>query len=289
MKALRYRLEAALLWLALHLFRRLGIERASALGGFLGRWLGPLLVARNRIARRNIEAAFPGIGRRRRAAIMAGMWDNLGRIVGELPHIHDLEAGGARVEVAAAVDLDDAGARRFPAIFFGAHFGNFDVATRLAARHRFALTMVHRRASNPFAERIIAAWRAKRGGSWAPKGREGARALLAALAGEGAIAILADQKFNEGMAVPFFGRDAMTAPAIAELALDHRLPLYPVRVVRLPRAHFQVTVFPALEIAPCGDRQADIRAILAAINRLFEDWIRERPDHWLWIHRRWPR
>ncbi len=286
MKGLRYRLEAAALWLALHLFRRLGIQRASALGGFLGRRLGPLLAGRNRIARRNLQAAFPGIEARRMAAILAGMWDNLGRVVAELPHIHDLD--GARVETVSAVDLDRIAARRAGVIFFGAHFGNFDVATRLAARHRFALTMVYRRANNPLVERVVAAWRNKRGGAWAPKGREGARALLAALRDGGAIAIMADQKFNQGLAIPFFGRDAMTAPAIAELALERRVPLYPVRVLRRPGAHFQVTVFPALNIARSGDRQADIRAVLVAINRLLEDWIRERPDHWLWLHRRWP-
>ena len=99
---------------------------------------------------------------------------------------------------------------------------------------------------------------------------------------------MADQKLNEGVPVPFFGRDAMTAPAIAELALRHAAPLVPVRVSREPRARFRVHLFEPVEVARTGDRDADTRAVLTAINETLEGWIREKPDHWLWIHRRWP-
>jgi len=286
MKTLRYRLEAGLLWLVLWLFRLIGIEAASALGGLLGRLLGMVMRSKNRIARRNLEASFPDMPDDEINTIMRRMWENLGRYVGELPHLQDLDVyGGGRVEITSDIDLE---VNRLPAIYFNAHFSNFDVSTLLLMQRGYELTLIYRAASNPWSEAIIQYWRNKRGGIWVPKGREGARALFAAIRNKGPIAILADQKFNEGIPVPFFGRDAMTATALAKLAIKYHVPLIPARVLRRPRAHFDVHVFRPIEIPDTGDKAADVRAILLSINQTFEGWIRENPEHWLWIHRRWP-
>jgi KDO2-lipid IV(A) lauroyltransferase len=64
--------------------------------------------------------------------------------------------------------------------------------------------------------------------------------------------------------------------------------LVPVRTERLRGANFRVTVYPPLEIAPSGQREADEYEIMLRINRIVEDWVRARPEQWLWLHRRWP-
>jgi len=289
MKTLRYLFEAGLLWLVFASLSLLPIERASAVGGFLGRGLGRIMTRKNAIARANIKASLPELDEAQTDEVIRGMWDNLGRFVGETPHLHKIDVyHGDRVSVTADVDLSNPATTPMPAIFFNAHFGNFEVSSLLAIQRGLELTIVYREASNPWSEKIIQHWRNKRGGTWVPKGRDGARALLASIRNKGAIAILADQKFNEGVAVPFFGRDAMTAPAIAELALKYDVPLVPVRVRRLPNAHFNAHVFKPIDIPRTGDKAADVRAILLAVNQTFESWIRENPDHWLWIHRRCP-
>jgi KDO2-lipid IV(A) lauroyltransferase len=117
---------------------------------------------------------------------------------------------------------------------------------------------------------------------------DGAREIVTALKGGAAIAMLMDQKLNEGLPVPFFGRPAMTAPAIAQFALKFRCPVYPARAERLGGSRIRVTVLPPLDIRETGDKEADIFKILTDINMLLESWIRERPEQWLWIHRRWP-
>lgn len=289
MKRLRYLLEAGLLWLTLGLFRIVGIDAASAIGGAAGRAIGPLM-AKNRLARQNLKACLPEKSDAEIAAITRAMWDNLGRFMGEMPHLHELDVfGGDRIEVTMAPEVEDAIAAGTPIIFFTAHFGNWEVAPLLAGQRGIRTTLVYRQASNPWSERLIQHWREKRGGQWVPKGRDGARAIIAALSRGGAVAILADQKFNEGLPVPFFGREAMTAPAIAELALKYRTPLVPVRVERLGGARFRVDVLAPLAMPDTGSRRDDVMAILTAINTLFEGWIRELPGHWLWIHRRWPK
>ena len=289
MKRVRFLLEAALLWVMLGLFRLLGIDAASALGGAIGRTIGPLM-AKNRLARSSLKTCFPGITDDALDAVTREMWDNLGRFMGELPHLHEIDVyGGDRVTIAMAPEVEAAVAGGTPLIFFTAHFGNWEISPLLATKRGIDTTLVYRQASNPWSERQIQHWREKRGGHWVPKGREGARAIVAALSKGGAVAILADQKFNEGLAVPFFGRPAMTAPAIAELALKFKAPLVPVRVERRDGARFHVDVLPPMAMPDTGTRRDDVMAILTAINALFESWIRERPGHWLWIHRRWPK
>ena len=100
--------------------------------------------------------------------------------------------------------------------------------------------------------------------------------------------MLADQKLNEGIPVPFFGRSAMTATALALLALRFDCVALPARVERLRGARFRLTVFPPLPLPRTGDRDADIAALTANVTGVLEAWIRDRPEEWLWVHRRWP-
>ena len=98
--------------------------------------------------------------------------------------------------------------------------------------------------------------------------------------------MLVDQKMNDGIPVPFFGREAMTAPAIAQFAIRLGAVLVPVRTERLNGARFRITVYPPLEIPATGDRAADEHALMIRINAIVEDWVRDRPEQWLWLHRR---
>lgn len=94
---------------------------------------------------------------------------------------------------------------------------------------------------------------------------------------------------NDGLAIPFLGRDAMTAPAVAQLALRFNLPIIPVHIVRLGNGRFRMVCEAPLQAKRTGDRHADIRSICVAMNETLERWIRERPGAWLWLHRRWPK
>ena len=119
------------------------------------------------------------------------------------------------------------------------------------------------------------------------KGAEGGRDLLRHLSRGGHLGILVDQKLNDGISVPFFGRDAMTAPALARLGLRFGCPLVPVQSERLRDARFRMTVLPRLEIEDTGDISADVLAAMTRVNAMLESWVRARPEQWLWLHRRW--
>jgi KDO2-lipid IV(A) lauroyltransferase len=100
--------------------------------------------------------------------------------------------------------------------------------------------------------------------------------------------MLVDQKLNDGIPVPFFGRDAMTAPALAILALRFDCSVVPIRMVRLNGARFRMISEPPLPLPKTGNAEADRRTLMIAVNQVVERWIREHPEQWLWVHRRWP-
>ena len=105
---------------------------------------------------------------------------------------------------------------------------------------------------------------------------------------KGHLGMLVDQKLNTGIPVPFFGRDAMTAPALAQLALKFNLPVIPGAVQRLDGCRFRLTVYPPLPLPDTGNRDEDTRLLMLEVNRFLEGAIRAVPAQWLWLHRRWP-
>ena len=122
-----------------------------------------------------------------------------------------------------------------------------------------------------------------------PTGPKGARQILKSLKEGRHIGILVDQKMNDGIPVPFFGRDAMTAPALAELALRFNCPVVPTRAERIKGPHFRIIIEPPLHFTPSGDRKADVFTMMKMVNEKIEHWIRETPEQWFWLHSRWPR
>jgi KDO2-lipid IV(A) lauroyltransferase len=281
---LGYPLEAAFLYLIYGIFMVLPLDTASALGGWIGRTVGPRL-GTSRKARRNLERAMPELPAERREEILRGMWDNLGRVMAEYPH---LDETWKRTEMIGAEIVRGIAASKTPTLFFSAHTGNWEVGLLGAARNGLPVTAVYRRPNNPAVSWLINKARSVIGSRMVPKGRDGAREVVATLRNQGAVCIMIDQKMNDGIPVPFFGRDAMTAPAIGQLAFKYDCAVVPVFVERLEGAHFRLTISPPLELNKSGDRNADVRALMVRINEMVESRVRARPEQWLWLHRRWP-
>ena len=248
-----YRFEA---WGAGLLFAILGslpLDAASALGGALARRIGPRLGVSNR-ARRNLHAALPQLSAPQIEAIVRGMWDNLGRVAAEYPHLRHIRVFGPgnRVETRGLEHLDQALAAGRQVILFGGHLGNWEIAALAAGQRGLDIAQIYRAANNPLIDRRIARLRGGNG-ELIPKGAIASRRAVAALRRGGHVSLLADQKLNEGIAVPFFGRPAMTAPALALLALHFDCTVLPARVERLQGARFRLTIYPPLDLPRTGD------------------------------------
>jgi len=285
-----YRLEAAGLGLVIAVLRALPLDAASALGGTLLRCLGPLLPWHRR-ALHNLHRAMPELGVDGARRVARGMWDNLGRTMAELAHLaefRDIDGPASRIQVAGMEHAERAFESGRAVLAFSGHIGNWELLPLVTPDRRRPMAVVHRRANNPLVEELLITARGASAAERVAKGHQGARRLLALIKDHAAIGLLVDQKLNEGIAVPFFGRPAMTTPAPAQFALHYRLALLPMRCERLGGARFRISFGPPLAHPDSGDREADIEAVTAEINRVLESWIRERPEQWLWLHRRWP-
>lgn len=308
--------------LVLGLLRLLPVDAASAIGGRIGRCLGPRL-RRHGVARANMQRALPDLSAARIDAALADMWDNLGRTFAEYAHLdtfgRSLERADGRIEVIGREHLEAAAAAGRGMVVFSAHLANWELAVLLQTSAAIETALIYRRQNNPWIDRLLDRLRASRRTKLAPKGAAGARDMIAALRAGGAVGVLVDQKYNEGLAVPFFGHPAMTVTGPAELAIRRAAPLIPLRIERRGGARFRITVYPPLEIPPSGPGDAGkddtskgdtnkggtntggtstggtnngdavLAALLGRMNATLEDWIRAAPGQWYWIHQRWPK
>ena len=296
---MRARLEAAALAALFEAFRALGPVRASDWGGAIARAVGPRLPV-SRVAHANLERAMPWLDRSARQRIVRGMWDNLGRTAAEFPHLGALRENappGPGWEMVGAAHLRAQSARGGPAIFVSGHIGNWEVLPLAAAAYGMVFSSMYRAAANGQVDALVgrlrrAALAPHAGGAEVtlfPKGATGARRALMHMARGGYLGLLADQKMNDGIEATLFGRPAMTAPALAVLALRFRCPVIPGHVERVGPARFRLICEPPLVLPDTGDRERDIATLTQTVNDQLERWIRERPESWLWLHRRWPK
>lgn len=255
----------------------------------VARLIGPRLPL-GRKARENVRHAFPGMDDAGIERIVRGAFDNFVRAAIEylyLPKIHaELEKS---VEIVGAEHFERLRDDGRPGLLVGAHLANLEMIVLAAGLHGLERTIVYRAFNNARIDRKARQYHERLGIELIAKGHRGGLALARRLREGGHVIIMADQRFGRGVAIPFFGREAMTAPAIAKLALDFDAPLLPVQVERIAGARFRVTAHPPIEPAPTDDRDADIHRLLSEITARIETWIRARPEQWLWMHNRWKR
>ena len=287
---LQYLVEAAAFFAMVGLFRLLGIERASAVGGWTARTFGPL-TPRHQGAKRRLKRVMPELTDAEAERILFGMWDNLGRTTAELPHLDKFDPlkPGGRCAVDGLDIVDRLKAAGTGAIFVSGHFANWELMPMAMDRYGLKGGEIYRAANNPMVDRYIVSLRSKYvGAKQIPKGPGGVRAIVDVLRKKTYLAMLVDQKMNDGVEVPFFGIPSMTPSAAAQLSLRHGVPIVPASIERSPGPNFLMRVFEPILPEATGDRDADLKAIMTRVNAFLEGRIRERPHEWLWIHKRWP-
>jgi KDO2-lipid IV(A) lauroyltransferase len=283
-----WRAEALGFDLATAAFRLMPTGWVSGLGAALFKALGPL-TGSHRVAERNIRLAFPELDAAGRAELLRAQWDNLGRTFFEFPLTDRLTPRSGRVEVEGGEQLAAIAASGRPAVFVSGHFANWELMAAVIVEAGVTCQITYRAANNPYVDRRIKEGRARYGVRlFAPKGGEGARELLEAMDRGESVALMNDQKFNGGLAVPFFGRPAHTATGPSRLALRAGVGLQPLSVQRLGGARFRVVVHEPIALEDTGDRAADLAAGVARVNAFVEARVRERPAEWFWVHKRWP-
>ncbi|MFN3877166.1 MAG: lysophospholipid acyltransferase family protein [Brevundimonas sp.] len=282
-----WRLEALGFQALFGFLRLLGVEGASGLGGWLLRTLGPLTGTQKTVMR-NLRIAFPDMGEAERQALALAQWDQTGRTFAELAVMDRLTPEGGRVEVVGMERLHALRDSGRPAVLISGHLANFEVMAAVIMASGVPCQVTYRAANNPYVDALIRQSRERYGiRLFAPKG-DGTRELMAGMKRGDSIALLVDQKYNQGPEVEFFGQPVNASPGAARLALKFDTVMLPLSVVRLPGVRFRVTAHEPIVVSQSEDKAADTLAGIQAANRFVEDRVRERPVDWFWVHKRWP-
>lgn len=284
-----WRLEAFAFDVFAGLARIVPVDAVSDFGAWLFQRLGPLTSA-HKVAETNLRTAFPDASEAEIRGLLKAQWGETGRFFAEFPIVDRIVADPARLEVQGGERLAAIANGGGPVVLISGHFSTFEVMAAAIVQAGIPCQVTYRATNNPYVDERIKASRRRYGVSmFAPKGTEGARELMRAIGRGESIALLNDQKYNGGVAAPFFGVTAHTAPGPSTFALRFGIPIQPLSVQRRRKASFTVIAHEPIVLAETGDRNADIETGVRRINAFMEERIRERPTEWFWVHKRWPK
>ena len=285
---LAWRFEAVAFDAVTLLARSFPIDAVSDFGAALVGWLGPL-TSTNRVVETNIRIAFPDLDDAGVDRLVKAQWRALGRWAAEFPILDKIIADPGRVEVVNGERLATIARGPESVVFISGHFSSMEIMPAVIIQAGITCQITYRATNNPHVDARIRKSRFRYGVRlFAPKGGDGARELIRALARGECVALMNDQKFNGGVLAPLFGVDCHTAPGPSSFALRFGIPLIPMSVQRVEKARFRVIVHDDIHLEDTGDRNADIDASVRRVNAFMEDRIRDRPEEWFWVHKRWP-
>jgi Kdo2-lipid IVA lauroyltransferase/acyltransferase len=284
-------LTVALLRAIKHTDRR----RMANFAGGLMRRIGPLF-KEHRLGREQLRAAFPEKSDAEIEAILGGVWDNLGRIAIEFAHLDEFSVEGFGTPTADVITYPPESRERHDsivnsgkaAIGFAAHLANWELPGIGAKLIGVKSAVLYRRPNIDAIDKVIIKLREPLMGQLIPTGLD-APVRLGRLLQEGVhVGMLADQHYTRGVEVTFFGRRCLANPLIAMLARQTELPIYGMRVVRKPDSNsFWGEISAPVEPARDANGRIDIKDTMQAITNVIEGWVRQYPEQWLWLHRRW--
>jgi KDO2-lipid IV(A) lauroyltransferase len=287
-KTLRYLFEAVAVKFGLWIFYIIGVKRAANVAAKIAIFVGKKISVQ-KLAYSNLSKALPNLSEAEKAVIIDDMWDNLGRVVGEYPHVAKasvkeiskiIEVSGGARDVINQIKNSGKGS-----IIFSGHMGNWEIGPKVFASLGLEVHTVYRPLNNPYVEKMTSIMRSV---SLIPKSAQGNRRLIEIIKNGGHVLIMADQKISEGEPVKFFHDDAITTTAIARIALKYGVPLFPARAIRIDKNFkFRAEVEKPLEIERTSNINVDVLELTAKMNRRLESWITEYPAQWFWVHNRW--
>ena len=266
---------------------------AVAAGRGLGRLAYAFAGGLRRTGTRNLELAFPELGRDERARILRGSFLSLGRQLGEVSQFP--RATPERLRKVVEYDsedvklLDVAKERGRGVIFLTSHLGAWEILCFAHSVFYNPISFLVRPIDNPRIEEMVEGLRRRFGNQPIDK-KAAARTAMRLLRQGGTLGVLADlnSQRHEGVFVPFFGHLACTTAGVATLALRTDATVIPVCAPwDDERQHFVFHGGPVIELVRTGDHERDVEINTARFTAAIERQIRAYPDQWLWIHKRW--
>ncbi|MBV9260173.1 MAG: lipid A biosynthesis lauroyl acyltransferase [Pseudolabrys sp.] len=279
------------------LLRVLRLTNRKAMANLLGvtlRRVGPWL-PEHKIGRANLKAAFPEKTDAEIERILDGVWDNLGRVAAEFAHLDRIKTYDPAVAGPSDIEYGPETLERFhqlrldgkPALLFTAHLANWELTAQVAHTYGLNMIVVYRRPNLGQVADAVMRIRSNSMGELLPTSLSAPVTLARKLAEGRHVGMLVDQYSTRGVDVKFFGRQTKANALIARLARQIECPIHGARIVRLPGDGFYGEITEAIEPVRDAEGKIDVVDTMQVITNVVEGWVRERPEQWLWLHRRW--
>jgi Kdo2-lipid IVA lauroyltransferase/acyltransferase len=290
LKEFIYKIEYEFVKIAFKLFNIIGLRFAGFVCSLFATILG-IFSPPSFLAFKNIKNAMPKLSNFEIIKIIVGMWKNLGGYIGEYCNVYDKQ-----INIFDFVKLNDNSKKvlkeiknsKQGAILFSGHIGNWEIGLRVLKELGIPVKTVYRPLNNHLVNEFTNNFRKQINVEMIAKGNKGAIKIAKELKAETKIVMLVDQRLSNGVVVPFFKQKAQTTDSVAIFALKYGIPIYPVRVIRKDMfGNFVFSVENKMKIVKGRNFQTDVKKITRQINQKLEQWIKEYPEQWFWVHDRW--
>ncbi|MGC2073224.1 MAG: lipid A biosynthesis lauroyl acyltransferase [Pseudolabrys sp.] len=278
----------------LKMVRAVDPDKMADFTGWMMSRIGPLL-PESRIGRANLAVAFPEKSQAEIDTILRGCWDNMGRMGAEFAHLDRLWSYDREQPTRGRIDLAQPDIERFhkllddgkPALIFAAHLANWELPAICAATYNLDSAVLYRRPNISRIDRWLTETRTAHMGELISTDLDAPMKIADALQRGAHVGILVDQYYSRGVPVAFFGRQTLANPLLARLAQHFDCPIHGTRIIRLENHRFRAELTDEIKPARDANGKIDIAGTMQIITSVVEQWIRQCPEQWLWMHRRW--
>lgn len=289
--SVRETVEFAVVWLFVHGTRLLPRTMARTVGAGIGAIAFRALGRLRRVGIRNLELAFPQMTDRNRQAILRSEYRNLGLLLAEFCKMPDYTAETASrfIRYEGLENYLAAQKRGKGVLVLTGHLGAWELSSFYHSLMEMPMGMVIRRLDNPLVDAFVNHIRCLHGNRVIHKD-DFARGLIASMRAGETVGILMDTNMTppQGVFVPFFGVEACTASGMARIAARTGAAVVPGFLLWEKNEQRYVLHFgEELPVIRTGDAEQDALANTASFTAAIERYIRQYPEQWLWLHRRW--
>ena len=285
MKYLNYFFQFIFVMLFFSLFKILGLNFSSKIGGKLFEKIGPLFRSK-KLIQTNIKRALPHISQENLNEIVKLMWNNYGRVFAEYIFIKDFRNGkySSNIKIEGQDILEKIKQTEQQVIFVSGHLSNFELMAMHLEKTGIKLSAIYRPLNNiflnPLMEKIRKKYICKH---QIKKGIGGMKKLMSLKKENFSTALMIDQRVSEGIFSNFFDQRALTTTIPAQLIKKFKIPVVPIHIQRNNGPNFKITIQKPIIFS----EENSIQNITDKLNYVLENLIKIKPEQWIWSHNRW--
>ena len=285
MKIIKYFLQFLFIIIFFSLFKILGLNISSALGGKLFEKIGPLFRSK-KLIHSNLKKAFPDISLDHLNRVTKMMWNNYGRVFAEYMFIKKFreDRSNKNIIIEGQEILEDIKKKNKSVVFISGHLSNFELMAMHIEKSGIKLSTIYRPLNNIFLNKIMERIRKKYICKYQiKKGIGGMKKLMQLKKLNYSTALMIDQRVSQGIRSDFFNQKALTTTIPAQLVKKFKIPIVPIFIERINDINFKIVIKNPITF----DNEETTKTITDKLNLVLEKMISYKPELWIWSHNRW--